>query len=150
MSKAIHPVAGALALLTIITFWVSTLWTELFGTYAQIVAVKTAIPWGMLILVPAMAAVGGTGFTRARGRRGGVLGAKAKRMPVIAANGIAILIPSALFLSRAAQAGQFDTVFYIVQGVELSAGALNIALLSLSMRDGLRLTGKLKPRKMQA
>jgi hypothetical protein len=31
MLKMLHPVAGAIALLTISTFWLSTLFTELFG-----------------------------------------------------------------------------------------------------------------------
>lgn len=71
---------------------------------------------------------------------------KQKRMPFIAANGILILIPSALFLSFKAQTGAFDTGFYAVQAIELIAGAVNIALLSLNMRDGMRLTGKLRRR----
>lgn len=144
MLRTLHPIAGAIAVLTIATFWILTLWAELFGTDAQIIAIKTAIPWGMLLLVPAMAAVGASGFKRANGRRGGVLGAKARRMPIIAANGILVLIPSALFLSAKAQADDFDTAFYAVQAVELMAGAVNLALLGMSMRDGLRLTGRLK------
>jgi hypothetical protein len=35
-------------------------------------------------------------------------------MPLIAANGILVLIPSALFLASKARAGQFDTSFYAV------------------------------------
>ncbi|MFV0292431.1 MAG: hypothetical protein ACK5II_04110 [Paracoccus sp. (in: a-proteobacteria)] len=63
---------------------------------------------------------------------------KKKRMPIIAANGILVLIPSALYLSGKASAGTFDTGFYIVQSLELVAGAANIILLALNMRDGLR------------
>lgn len=146
MLKTLHPMAGAIAFFTIATFWVLTLATELFGAEAQIVAVKTAIPWGILLLVPAMAAVGATGFKRANGRRGGLLGAKARRMPIIAANSIVVLIPSALFLASKAESADFDTAFYVVQAVELTAGAINLALLGMSMRDGLRLTGRLKRR----
>ena len=47
-------------------------------------------------------------------------------------------------LAGKAQAGQFDTSFYIVQVIELIAGAVNITLLGLNMRDGLRLSGKLR------
>lgn len=143
MIKTIHPIAGAIALMTIATFWLSTLGAELFGSRAQIIAVKTSIPWGMLFLVPAMAAVGSTGFKRARGRRDGVLGAKARRMPIIGANGVLVLIPSALFLASKAKAGDFDTTFYTVQVAELVAGAVNLTLLGKSMRDGLRLTRRL-------
>jgi hypothetical protein len=44
-----------------------------------------------------------------------------------------------------ANARRFDALFYAVQALELAAGAVNIALLSLNMRDGLRMTGRLRP-----
>ena len=144
MIKIIHPVAGVLALATILSFWLSTLLSELFGGAAVITMVKTMIPWGFLILVPAMALAGMSGFRLGKKWRGPVVAQKRKRMPIIAANGILILIPAALYLSGKAQAGQFDTGFYIVQGLELVAGAVNITLLGLNMRDGLRLSGKLR------
>ena len=146
MTKIIHPVAGALALLTIATFWVSTSLSELFGSTALVVAVKSVIPWGFLVLIPALIAAGGSGFTLAKGRRGGLVGAKIKRMPIAAANGILILIPSALFLASKAKAGEFDTLFYAVQALELAAGAVNITLLGLNMRDGLKMKGRLRRR----
>jgi hypothetical protein len=146
MLKVIHPVAGTLALLTIATFWLSTVLTELFASQAAVTAVKTAIPWGFLLLVPALAATGGSGFVLAKGRRGGVLGAKIKRMPLIAANGLLVLIPAALFLAFKARAAEFDTVFYAVQALELVAGAVNITLLGLNLGDGLRMKGRLRRR----
>ena len=146
MTKIIHPVAGALALLTIATFWVSTSLSELFGSTALVVAVKSVIPWGFLVLIPALIAAGGSGFTLAKGRRGGLVGAKIKRMPIAAANGILILIPSALFLAAKAKTGEFDTLFYGVQALELVAGAVNITLIGLNMRDGLKMKGRLRRR----
>jgi hypothetical protein len=143
MIKIIHPVAGALAILTIATFWLSTALTELFASQAIVTAVKTAIPWGFLLLIPALAAAGGSGFVLAKGRRTGLVGAKIKRMPLIVANGILVLIPSALFLASKAGAAEFDTSFYAVQALELAAGAANITLLGLNMRDGLRMKGRL-------
>jgi len=139
MLKMIHPVAGAIALLTILTFWFSTLFAEIFGSEALVVSVKTDIPWGFLLLIPALMTAGGTGFVLSKGSRAGVIGAKLKRMPFIAANGLLVLIPAALFLSSKARAGEFDTWFYAVQALELLAGATNIMLLGLNMRDGLRL-----------
>ena len=144
MIKIIHPVAGMIALVTIATFWLSTALTELFASQAAVTAVKTAIPWGFLLLIPALAAVGGSGFVLAKGRRAGLIGTKLKRMPIIAANGILILIPSALYLASKAQAGEFDSAFYAVQALELAAGATNITLLGLNMRDGLKITGRLR------
>jgi hypothetical protein len=146
MVKTIHPLAGVLALLTIATFWLSTALSELFASQATVAAVKTAIPWGFLVLIPAMAAAGGSGFALAKGQQAGVAAAKARRMRVIAANGILVLIPSALFLASKAQAGEFDAAFYAVQALELAAGAANLALLGLNMRDGLKIVGLLRQR----
>lgn len=97
MIKTIHPVAGAVALLTIATFWLSTVASELFGSEALVTTVKTSIRWGFLILIPALAAAGGTGFKLSGDYRGGLVGAKAKRMPLIALNGILVLVPAAFF-----------------------------------------------------
>lgn len=139
MTKIIHPIAGGVALLTIASFWLSTVLSELFASEAAVIAVKTAIPWGFFLLVPALAATGGSGFALAKGRRAGLVGAKARRMPLIAANGILVLIPAALFLAYKASHADFNAAFYAVQTLELVAGAVNITLLGLNMRDGLKM-----------
>ncbi|MBB4210054.1 hypothetical protein EV659_101117 [Rhodothalassium salexigens DSM 2132] len=139
MLKTLHAVAGALALATICTFWGATAITEAAGATAAVVMVKTWIPWGFFVLIPALMVAGGSGFRLGQGWRAGLVEAKRRRMPIIAINGLVILVPSALILSIRAQAGQFDTLFYAVQGVELLAGAANIVLLGMNMRDGLRL-----------
>lgn len=146
MSKAIHPIAGALAILTIATFWLSTVLTELFASPAAVTAVKTALPWGLALLIPALAAAGGSGFSLAKGRREGLVGAKFKRMRLAAANGVLVLIPSALFLASKARAAEFDAAFHAVQALELVAGATNMTLLTFNMRDGLKMKGRLRPR----
>ncbi|RMA44088.1 hypothetical protein [Rhodophyticola porphyridii] len=147
MTKILHPLAGITAFLIILGFWVSTLAVELFGPQSAIVAVKTTIPWLFVILIPALATVGATGFIRTKGRGGRVIDAKKRRMPFIAANGLLVLVPAALFLASRANAGLFDTGFYVIQGVELLAGAVNLTLLGLSMRDGFRLTGRFRRRR---
>ncbi len=147
MLKRLHPVAGGIALATIATFWLSTVVSEAFLPPTTIVAVKTSIPWGFLLLIPALMAAGASGFRLSKGNRRGVVGAKARRMPFIAANGLIILVPSALYLAAKASAGEYDVGFYIVQVLELIAGAINMALLGLSFRDGLRLTGRLRVRR---
>lgn len=140
MPRIIHPLAGLIAILTIATFWLSTVISELFASEATVTAVKTAIPWGFILLVPALAATGGSGFFLSKGQREGPIGTKLKRMPLIAANGVLVLIPAALFLAFKARVGEFDATFYTVQVLELIAGAVNITLLGLSMRDGMALT----------
>ncbi len=146
MFRVVHTVAGVIALLMIATFWLSTALSELFAPPEVVVAVKTAIPWGFLVLIPALMATGGSGFLRARGRRAGLVGVKLKRMQMIAANGLLVLLPAALFLATRAQIGAFDTTFYAVQAVELIAGLVNFTLVSLNLRDGLKMTGRLRRR----
>ena len=137
MKKRIHAMSGALALATIVTFWTSTVTAELFGSPQQIAAVKMAVLYGLAVLVPAMAAAGGTGFSLGAKWKSPAVTRKKARMKIIAATGILVLVPSAIFLAMKAGQGEFDTAFMIVQGAELIAGASNIVLLGLNMRDGL-------------
>ena len=142
MLKIIHPIAGLLALITISVFWISTVSTELIGQAAMIVTVKTAIPWGFILLIPALMVTGGSGFSLSKHRSGRLIDVKRQRMPVIAANGIFVLVPAAFFLAFKADAGELDLWFYSVQLLELLAGAINITLLALNLRDGIRLSGR--------
>lgn len=137
MRKIIHATAGAGALLLVATFWLSTVASELLGTEAAVIWVKTTIPWAVPIMVLFAAAAGGTGLSMAPKVRSGRIGAKRRRMPFIALNGILVLIPCALFLGWRAAVGQLDATFYAVQALELVAGAINITLLFLNMRDGI-------------
>ena len=145
MKQNIHFTAGILATLTIATFFISTIIVELFGTHEAVATVKSliVIP-GLFILVPAIAATGGTGFALSKSRKGRLVQVKQKRMPFIGANGVLVLIPCAIFLDRWASAGAFDTTFYIVQGIELVAGATNLTLMSMNIRDGLRMSGRFR------
>lgn len=140
MIPRLHKAAGLLAVLTIATFWVSTAITELLLDKDAVAAVKILIPWGFLILVPAMATAGATGMALANGRTAGIPGAKRRRMSFIAANGLLVLIPAALFLAAKARAGVFDGAFTAVQAVELVAGAANILMMALNIRDGRKMT----------
>ena len=142
MKSRIHLFGGATAAATIAVFWISTVISELSGSAVFIAEVKTLIPWGFLILVPALAATGGTGFALAGGRSGGLVAAKKRRMPIIAANGLIVLMPSAFYLAHKARLAEFDTAFYVVQAVELLFGAVNIALLFMNARDGFKMTAK--------
>jgi hypothetical protein len=144
MLERIHPIAGAIAFLTILTFWSSTAASELFGTVATIAAVKRAIPWGFLILVPALAVTAASGFRIAGASSGPEIARKKRRMPFIAGNGLLVLIPAALYLATLASRGEFGGLFYGVQAIELVAGAINLVLMSLNIRDGLRLAGHLR------
>jgi len=145
MPKRAHLVAGVIALLCIATFFLSTLVAELFGSHALVAQVKALIVApGLWILIPAVAVAGGSGQFLSRSRKGRLVDAKKKRMPFIAANGLLVLLPCAIVLDGWASAGSFDTRFYVVQAVELLAGAINLTLMGLNVRDGLRLAGRLR------
>jgi hypothetical protein len=145
MLRILHLLAGLLATLTIAVFFTSTLLVELFGSPAAIAGIKHLIVFpGLFILVPAIAATGGTGFALSKTRQGRLVEAKMKRMPFIAANGLLVLLPAAIFLNLWAAQGTFDSRFYLVQAVELLAGAINLLLMGLNMRDGVKLTGRFR------
>lgn len=146
MKLRLHAIAGTLALLIISTFWISTVFSEAFGSHQTIVQVKTAVLYGMALLIPAMAAAGATGASLGRGWKLPQVAAKSRRMKFIAANGLLILLPSAVFLAIKAQSGQIDGLFYTVQALELCAGAVNITLLSKNLRDGLSLARRRRAR----
>jgi len=147
MKHRAHAIFGSIALLCIFSFWTSTLISEFFLSTAAIVTVKGAVLQAMWILIPAMVATGGSGFVLAKNRSGRLVESKKKRMPFIALNGLLVLLPAAFYLHSKVQAGAFDTSFYAVQAVELIAGATNLWLLSKNMYDGLKLTGRLRPKK---
>ncbi|WP_037084698.1 hypothetical protein [Neorhizobium vignae] len=137
--KVLHPVAGALALASILAFWLSTAFSEISGNMEMIRSVKLAIPWGLPLLIPALAFSGFSGFRLGGRWKHPAIVAKKKRMPVIALNGLLVLVPCALILRQLTLNGDFGATFYAVQALELCAGALNIVLLGMSFRDGLRL-----------
>jgi hypothetical protein len=145
MKPLIHATAGAVAMLCILGFWTSTAIAELFLPHSAVVAVKQTILHGMWVLIPAMAITGGSGFSLAGGHSGRLVAGKKRRMRFIALNGLAILLPSAFYLFRKAAAGDFDTAFYAVQALELLVGMVQLVLMGLNFRDGLRLGGRLRP-----
>ncbi len=143
MKTKIHAVAGIIGFLSILSFWTSTMFSEIFGTPEMIAFVKNIILWGMFVLIPAMAIVGASGMSMGAKRADAPAVAKKKRMPIIAANGLLILLPSAVFLESRASAEIFDTWFYAIQALELVAGAANLAMMGLNIRDGLKMTRRI-------
>lgn len=145
MPTRAHLVAGVLAPLCLVTFFVATVLVELFGSHAAVAQLKALIVTpGLWIMIPAIAAAGGSGVHLGRTRKGRLVDAKRRRMPFIAANGLLVLVPCAIVLDRWAGAGSFDTGFYVVQAIELLAGAVNFWLMGLNVRDGLRMAGRLR------
>ena len=112
-------------------------------TSSLIVTALIVMP-GLFILVPAIAATGASGFFLSKSRQGRLVEIKKRRMPFIAANGLVVLIPCAIFLNRWASAGTFDSTFYLVQSLELLAGVVNLTLMGLNIIDGLKMSGRFR------
>ncbi len=147
MKSKVHAIAGVIGFLCILTFWTSTAYSELFTSHETVAWVKAMILKGMFVLIPAMAIAGGSGMSLGAKWKSPPAVAKKKRMPIIAANGLCILLPSAIFLAYKSGAGAFDTWFYTVQVIELCAGAFNLTLMGLNIRDGLRMKGRIGRKK---
>jgi len=141
MIERVHALAGGLALALVATFWSATVIAELFLGPGAIVWVKGAVVNGLWLLVLAMAAAGASGMRLARGRRAGapLAATKARRMRVLAANGLLLMIPAALYLDGRARAGEWGAGFVVVQAIELAVGAVQVILLVTNLRDGRRL-----------
>jgi hypothetical protein len=139
MKSILHAIAGGIAFISILVFFSATVIVEVGGDPAAIARAKAAIVQGLWLLIPALMLTGASGLALARGRSGRLLAAKQRRMPFIAGNGLLILLPAALLLDRWAAVGQLDGMFYTVQAVELLAGAVNLTLMGLNIRDGVRL-----------
>jgi len=146
MKKSIiHAIGGTIAMLSIATFWTSTIVAELLFNHETVALVKHAIAYtGIPILVLAMITTGATGNLIGRGRKGRLLDEKKRRMPIIAINGLLIMIPSAFFLYHKASLGQFDRAFYLIQVIELSIGLVQLLLMGKNFRAGLRMAGRLR------
>lgn len=134
--RKIHLFSARTAFLLIALFWTSSVISELLLSKQAIITVKSTIVYAMILVVISMAMAGITGAKMSGKSQHKRITAKRKRMPFIAANGLFILIPCAIFLYTKAIAGEFDVLFYLIQGLELLAGAINLILMTLSMRDG--------------
>lgn len=150
MKSLLHAIAGTTAMIIIASFWISTLVSEVFLTHTAVTEVKHGILYALFLLLPLMAVTGGSGFSLGKMKKGIsswdlILDRKKKRMAIIVANAFLVMIPVAFFLNNKAASGEFDTVFYAIQALELLAGGMQLALMSLNFRDGLKLAGKLRP-----
>lgn len=141
MKRLIHRCAAITATLTIACFFLSSLTAELMGSPEQVAQVKHLIVFpGLFILIPAMALTGATGF--AMGHSGKRIDQKKKRMRIAGINGVLVLLPAALYLNHLASAGLFNQTFYLIQALELMAGAINLSLMAMNIRDGLRMSSR--------
>ena len=141
--KTVHPIAGTVALLTIITFWTATIFSKMSGDVDLIIQVKTMILYGMILLIPSMAVLGFSGFKLGGRSTFPLIVSKRRKMPLVAMNGLLVLVPSAILLKQMVMEGNFGIYYTIIQSIELIAGAVNITLLFIAFRQGLKITKRI-------
>lgn len=133
----VHIIFAFISLFTIIAFWCSTVIVEVFYGIDEITLVKSLIVLpGLFILIPSLAITAISGNLIAKkSSRSKLISIKKKRMPKIAALGIFLLIPCALYLDYLASNLLFDIRFYIFQALEIVVGGINIYLISKNIYD---------------
>ena len=142
MLRRLHPIAGVIGFATILTFWLSTVTSELFGSTAVVAAVKETIPWGFLIVVPALAIAGASGF-RIAGASSDPRIDEEKAPHAVHRGERSFHSHAGRALSGGAGvARRVRDDLLCVQAIELVAGAINLTLMSLNIRDGLELDGE--------
>jgi len=134
-----------MALFLIFLFWTASVFSELLLSHEYIVVVKQSILYLMGLLIPSLIFTGISGTIKAKQVTSSVATLKKHRMPIIALNGLAVLLPSATYLFHKASLGQFDGYFYLIQSIELIAGMINMLLIARNIRDGLSLSGRRLP-----
>jgi len=137
-----HGVAGGTALLLALTFLVASVAVELFGSDHAVAGVKRGILFTVPILAICAIVAGGSGSWLSGKSQAKVISRKAKRMRIIGGNALFVLIPCSVMLDRMASAGEFGTRFTALQTIEFIFGLINVTLLGLNMRDGLRMRAR--------
>jgi len=137
----VHVTATIIASLTIGSFFCFSLIAEITGKDLFIQQVKAGILYCLPILLVAMPMLAISGKKLAGNSNSPVVATKTKRMKLIAFNGL-ILISLAIYLYYHATFKTIDKTFLYFQIGELLIGALNLGLIVLNIKSGLKLSGK--------
>ncbi|MEU4482364.1 hypothetical protein AB0F68_30510 [Micromonospora sp. NPDC023966] len=141
MLTRLHLAAAATAVTATALLVLTAIITTLLDAHRS-ADVRQAVLWGQLVLVPALVITGATGFRMAGTSADARIGAKKRRMSLIAGIGLLLLAPAAFALHRFASRGDFGGPYSVVQTVEVLAAVTSLALMAGNIRDGLRLTGR--------
>jgi hypothetical protein len=137
--RRIHVGSSIAAMTVIAIFLLSTIGAETWATDDGLAAVKQWVARLIAVLVAAMIGAAMSGQRLAGRSRNALVRRKLKRMRAVGAIGLLVLIPCAVVLARLAADHDFSSLFVVLQSVELVAGAANLTLLTLNLRDGLAL-----------
>ena len=138
-----HIIATSIAILTIGCFFSFSLIAEIKGSQEFIKQVKTGILYCLPVLLFVMPMLGITGKKLAGKSKSPIVATKMKRMKFVALNGI-ILSSLAVYLYLRAINDNIDSTFLYVQILELLFGAVNLTLIGLNIKAGMKLSGRIK------
>jgi hypothetical protein len=140
-----HLAAAVGAVALIATFLVSSAVTEVIGNAGDVHSLGQWIVFGLPALIACLATAALSGRRLAGKSRAKVLRRKQRRMQIVAAAGIVVLVPCALILDDLSAGASASSVVTALEITEILAGALNLTLLVLNFRDGRGLTRPRKP-----
>ncbi|PVW14680.1 hypothetical protein [Marixanthomonas spongiae] len=143
----VHIIATCIAVMTISCFFSFSLLAEILGNEVFIKQVKTAILYCLPILLICMPVLALSGKKLAGNSKSSIVAKKLKRMKLVAINGV-ILISLAIYLYYHAIFKTIDTTFLLIQILELLFGAINLGLIGLNIQAGLKLSGRMKKRRI--
>jgi hypothetical protein len=135
----VHLTAAVGAITVITAFLAVSAVTELAGSPGEIRAVRQGIMLALPLLIACLATAGLTGRRLAGRSRSAVVRAKKLRLAAAAVVGLAVLVPCALFLAHLTAAHVAGPATTALEATELAFGSLNLSLLALNLRDGLRM-----------
>lgn len=138
----IHLAATMVAVLTISTFFFSSLFAEIHGGEMWIRVVKKGIIYALPLLLFAMPAMAITGNNLAGNSKQSLIIMKQRRMKWIMLNGM-LLTSLAVFLYYRSNFQTIDAAFFFAQVAELAFGMVNLILIGMNIKAGLRLSGRL-------
>ena len=139
----LHIIATLIAVITISTFFITSLRAEIIADETLIKSVKTGILYSLPILLIVMPSLAISGNKLAGQSKHPTILKKLKRMKFVMLNGI-ILISLAVFLYYRANYISIDNTFLFAQIAEFIFGLSNLTLIGLNIKSGLQLSGKLK------
>jgi hypothetical protein len=137
--RRLHLAASLGATALVASLLLTTIAVEVLGSEAAVADVKDWVARALLLLVPLLAVAGITGEKLAGRSRGRFVRRKRRRMRIVAATGLLVLVPCALALATLTPG---EPAFAIVQVAELVAGGCNLSLLVLNARDGMALRAR--------
>jgi hypothetical protein len=130
--------AGALAVIT--AFLAASAAIEPFGDAGELRDLRQGILVALPVLIACLATAALTGRRLAGRSRAVVVRRKQRRMQVVAAAGLLVLIPCAVALDVLAAGTASGGLVAALEVTEFLAGGLNLTLLALNFRDGRAMT----------